>query len=100
MGFGNAFISWIRLLHTEAKTRFILANLTDLIFVSFSIRQGDPLAMFLYIIYIEPLLMYVEKRVTGLQGPLSLATRSLVSNNLCGGTTEAYCDDVNVHNFK
>ena len=52
--------------------------------------------MFLYIIYIEPLLVYLEKRVTGIQGPLSLANTGLAPRNLCGGSTEAYCDDVNV----
>ena len=85
MGFGDKFIPWIDMLHADAKTCFLLANLTDPILLSFSIRQGDPLAMLLYIIYIEPLLVYIGKRVSGLQ----------VLHPLQGGT-EAYCDDINV----
>ena len=85
MGFGDKFITWIDMLHADAKTCFLLANLTDPILLSFSIRQGDPLAMLLYIIYIEPLLVYIGKRVSGLQ----------VLHPLQGGT-EAYCDDINV----
>ena len=66
LGFGKIFCSWILMLHEGARTKFILASLSREIDVSFSIRQGDPLAMLLYIIYIEPLLMYIEKRATGL----------------------------------
>ena len=57
MNFGPTFRSWIRMLHEGAKTRFILNNLTDSISASFSIRQGDPFAMVLYILYIEPLVL-------------------------------------------
>ena len=49
------------MLHVGAKTRFILQFLSKAIEVNFSIRQGDPLAMLLYIIYIEPLLLYLER---------------------------------------
>ena len=66
MGFGAKFRSWVKMLHKGAKTRFILAKMTSAIDVSFSIRQGDPLAMLLYVIYIEPLLIYIEKKITGL----------------------------------
>ena len=54
------------MLHVDAKTRFILQGLTEPINLSFSIRQGDPLAMLLYIIYIEPFLLYLERRMVGL----------------------------------
>ena len=57
MGLGEKFIAWIEMLHADAKTCFLLANLTDPILLSFSIRQGDPLAMLLYIIYVKPLLV-------------------------------------------
>ena len=45
MNFGSVFVSWIRMLHDGASTCFILHGLTAFIEVSFSIRQGDPLAM-------------------------------------------------------
>ena len=54
------------MLHEGATTRFILKFLTDPIKVLFSIRQGDPLSMLLYIIYIEPLLMMIKKMTKGL----------------------------------
>ena len=72
------------MLHEGARTRFILGSLTAAIEVRFSIRQGDPLAMILYIIYIEPLLLTLEKSLTGLRLP---SVRQ---------TLEAYCDDINV----
>ena len=52
--------------------------------MSFSIHQGDPLSMLLYIVYIEPLLIYIQQRIAG-----------LVFANIPPGL-EAYCDDVNV----
>ena len=72
------------MLHEGAKTRFILCFLTDTIDVNFSIRQGDPLAMLLYIIYVEPLLIVLEKSLTGPRLPN-------VQEVL-----ESYCDDLNV----
>ena len=67
MGFGLKFRNWIKMLHFGASTRFILQKLTQAIEVSFSIRQGDPLAMLLYILYIEPLLIHIEKNISGLK---------------------------------
>ena len=71
------------MLHDGATTRFILNFLTNPIRVLFSIRQGDPLSMILYIIYIEPLLMMIKKMSRGLRV-------SFVSQR-----DEDYCDDVN-----
>ena len=85
MNFSDKFCSWVKMLHAGAKTRFILQSLTKLVCLSFSIRQGDPLAMILYIIYIEPLLMYLERKLVGLK-----LGRSLTQ------CVDAYCDDVNV----
>ena len=84
MNFSKKFCNWIRMLHAGARTRFILKNLTRSIRVSFSIRQGDPLSMLLYIVYIEPLLIYIEGRIAGLSIP-----------NI-QPSLDAYCDDVNV----
>ena len=84
MNFSDKFCSWVVMLHKGAKTCFILQFLTRPIEVSFSIRQGDPLAMLLYIIYIEPLLLYLERVLVGCR---------LAGVPQC---VEAYCDDVNV----
>ena len=67
MNFSPTFCNWILMIHEEAETKFILDGLTTAISVQFSIRQGDPLAMILYIIYIEPLLMYLERNLVGLK---------------------------------
>ena len=84
MNFGDTFVSWILMLHKGARTRFILGFLTSAIEVTFSIRQGDPLAMILYIIYVEPLLHALERSLVGLR--LSFVRQTL----------EAYCDDINL----
>ena len=85
MNFGDLFTSWISMLHRGARTRFILAGgLTRVIELLFSIRQGDPMAMLLYIVYIEPLLITLEKKMTGLK----VATFD--------EKLEAYCDDINI----
>ena len=84
MNFGSDFIAWIAMLHKGARTRFILCFLTKAIDVQFSIRQGDPIAMLLYIIYVEPLLLLLERKLTGLHLPF--VTEVL----------EAYCDDINI----
>ena len=84
MNFSNKFCNWIKMLHVGARTKFILESLTRSIKVSFSIRQGDPLSMLLYIVYIEPLLIYIEQKIAGLILP-----------NI-PPSLEAYCDDVNV----
>ena len=72
------------MMHRGAKTRFILNGLTRAIEMLFSIRQGDPLAMPLYILYIEPLLIVLEKKMVGLK--VATFEQKL----------EAYCDDVNL----
>ena len=83
MNFPKTFTDWILMLHEGATTRFILKFLTDPIKILFSIRQGDPLSMLLYIIYIEPLLMMIRRMTRGL---------TLSSNQQ---KDEDYCDDIN-----
>ena len=83
MDFPPRFVNWVLMLHEGATTSFILKFLSDPIGVLFSIRQGDPLSMILYIIYIEPLLMMIKRMTRGLGV-------SLISQK-----DEDYCDDVN-----
>ena len=66
MKFPEQFINWIMMLHEGATTSFLLNFLTKPIQVLFSIRQGDPLSMILYILYIEPLLLLINKLTKGL----------------------------------
>ena len=83
MDFPRTFIDWNLMLHEGATTRFILNVLTDPIDVLFSIRQGDPLSMLLYVIYIGPRLMMIKKMTRGLNV-------SFVQQK-----DEDFCDDVN-----
>ena len=93
MNFSTKFCEWIKMLHVGARTCFILQHLTELIPVTFSIRQGDPIAMILYIIYVEPLLLYLERNLHG----LSIRQPSLGQTGLaCNQVLEAFCDDVNI----
>ena len=66
MNFGETFIAWVKMLHAGASTRFILNCLSKPVNILISIRQGDPLAMVLFIIFIEPLLMQIKMKARGL----------------------------------
>ena len=67
MGFDDVFISWVRLLHEGAKTILLLDDMrTGEIEVTFSVRQGDPIAMVLFLIYIEPLIIRIQEATSGL----------------------------------
>ena len=83
MKFPDIFIRWVLMLHEGATTSFLLSFLTQPIKVLFSIRQGDPLSMLLYIIYIEPLLLMIHRKTAGLK------FASFVQKD------EDYCDDLN-----
>ena len=103
MGFGDKFIAWVKMLHEGASTRFILNFLTDPLSIMISVRQGDPLAMCLFLVFIEPLLMMIRKTTKGM-AVLGLAGRERNQGNMfCGASEqefvqldEAYVDDVNV----
>ena len=65
MKFPVKFINWILLLHKGATTCFLLNFTTASIPITFSVRQGDPVAMCLYLIFIEPLLLRLHKECPG-----------------------------------
>ena len=54
-------------MHHGTTTRFILSRLSKPLEVTFSIRQGDPISMLLYIIYMEPFLLSVRRQVSGIR---------------------------------
>ena len=53
------------MLHEDAETRLLLDFMTDPIKVTFSVRQGDPVAMILFLLYIEPMLLRLEAVTSG-----------------------------------
>ena len=84
MNFGEKFIRIIIDSHTNITTRFILNGLTEAINLLFSFRQGDPISMMLYLIYIEPLLVMLGNKLQGLRFPHFQEI------------DDDYCDDVEI----
>ena len=66
MGFGAIFRGWIRTLHSGAAAVFLLERLSREVAITFSVRQGDPLAMLLFIIQLEPFLWILHRVLPGL----------------------------------
>ena len=95
MQFHSVFISWILLLHDGARTKFLLDKLSNPIEILFSVRQGDPIALILFIIFIEPLLLRIAEEIQGyklmgqIMGPTNPTIVEGVEEKL-----EAYVDDV------
>ena len=70
MGYPEEFISWIRCLYSVTSMRFDFgAGITDSIQGAISLRQGCPMSMLLFIIYIEPLLTKIESNLVGIPTP-------------------------------
>ena len=53
------------MLHANSKAVFILDGLSNPIDILFSVRQGDPISMILYVIFLEPLLQKMTSIVQG-----------------------------------
>ena len=69
----DVFIHWVLMLHDGAKTRLLLEFVSKLINLTFSVRQGDPVAMILFLLNVEPLLLRMEDVTT----EVSLAARQV-----------------------
>ncbi len=65
MGIPVEFVSWVLMLHEGATTRLLLDFIPELINLTFSVRQGDPIAMILFLLYVEPLLLGMEEVAMG-----------------------------------
>jgi hypothetical protein len=66
MGFGLNVRGWIQTLHHQASACFMLHSLSPFLLILFSISQGDPLAMLLFILQIEPLLRRLQRDLASL----------------------------------
>lgn len=85
MGFPEIFRGWVEMLHHEATTRLVLpSGLSRVIKVLFSFRQGDPVALNLYLLQMEPFLRMIRATLSGLQ----------MTN--FKQLDKAYCDDVQI----
>lgn len=67
MNFKENFLSWIQLFHTDITTNFMINGVSKLIDLINNVRQGDPLAMPLFLINIEPLLLKLNSVIKGLK---------------------------------
>ncbi len=67
MVFGAIFRGWVATLHQDVSAAFLLHNVSPCILILFSIRQGDPWAAHLFVIYLEPFLVRLEANLQGLQ---------------------------------
>jgi hypothetical protein len=52
---------------SEAAASFLLHEVSPVLAILFSIRQGDPLAALLFVIYLEPFLVRLEAVLSGLR---------------------------------
>ena len=66
MNIPDIFIYWVLMLHDGAKTRLLLDFISKPINLTFSVRQGDPIARILFLLYVEPLLLCMEVVTTGI----------------------------------
>ena len=53
-------------MHKNITTRFILGSMTKEIELLFSIRQGDPQAMILFLVNMQPFLAYLHRVLSGI----------------------------------
>ena len=91
MGFPEKFRRWISMLHENATTCLVLpTGLSRVINVLFSFRQGDPIAMNLYILQQEPFLRLLRRTLSG----LTITNFKLVDKSYCDDV-ETLSDDVN-----
>ncbi len=67
MNFKHNFRSWIKLFHTDISTCFNLNGISKIIDLVNNVRQGDPLAMPLFLVNIEPLLLTLNSVIEGLK---------------------------------
>ena len=85
MNFPDIFINQIKALHKDISTQFIInGKLSKSLILLVSLRQGDPLALCLYLINQEPLLNYINRKVKG------VTMASLTQKE------EGYVDDISV----
>jgi len=86
-GFGNVFISWIKLLYMDVSSILkIGGGLSQPISIQKGIRQGCPLSGQLYALAVEPLLCLLRKELSGLR----------IGDDLHSVKLTAYADDITV----
>jgi Reverse transcriptase (RNA-dependent DNA polymerase) len=67
-GFPVPFIELLKNIYKNAKSQVVVNGfLTNQIQIKRSVRQGCPLSMILFVMYIEPLLLMIDEMIEGIQ---------------------------------
>ncbi|CAI6012418.1 unnamed protein product [Closterium sp. NIES-65] len=67
MGFPERFVGWVEGLHKDTRTRLLINSwLGEAVDVKSGVRQGCPLAPYLFLCAVEPLAQEAERRKIGL----------------------------------
>ena len=96
MGFGDEFVNWVVMLHQGVTTRFILQSLSKPVDIRISVRQGDPIAMVLFLVYVEPLLVKIRSLNVGLRVVKLDVWGGGDHEYVCQQRDEDYVDDIEV----
>ena len=82
MEFPNKIIQWILMIHRGNQARFLLDTPSKLVSIVFSVRQGDPIAMLLFLLYVEPLFRMLNIELPGISlGSARITGFSYVDDN-------------------
>ena len=72
-GFSNPFINWVKILYQDSES-CVLSNgfMSSFFKITRSVRQGDPLAAYLYVLQAEPLACSIRKKskIKGIELPI------------------------------
>ena len=104
MGYPQLIIQWVKVLYSEASAGILNGEaIAGNIYSLSALRQGCPLSMYLYVIYIEPLLSLLQKQLIGIYLlNTRIALRALVDDlaifisceedgNRAGGLLNKFC---------
>jgi hypothetical protein len=68
LGFEETFINYIKTLYEHANSKVFINNeFGENIYLKRGVRQGCPLSMYLYILFIDPLLKFIKKKINSTQ---------------------------------
>ena len=93
LGFDKSWIFGISALYRNAYSRVILAgDVGNSFLITRSVRQGCPLAPFLYLFFAEALHMYINAQVTGIKGLIMPSSDEEILDAEFANDTTLYLD--------
>jgi hypothetical protein len=68
LGFEETFINYIKTFYENANSKVFINNeFGENIYLKMGVRQGCPLSMYLYILFIDPFLKFIKKKINSTQ---------------------------------